>query len=258
MPALLAVIAHPDDESYSFGGTLALAARAGWRCLVVSVTSGEGGKRHDGGPSGNVAVGLAREAELAASCAILGVEPPQFWRLPDGHVREQRSQAPRLQTLIESTCPDIILSLGEDGAYGHPDHIAVYRWLLEAWRSLQALRPPLLLAAFPRGLFVPQYEKCLSMMGEPPQPGPGEIGGTRFHYEVPIETVTASKLESIAAHHTQLPGGAPVAIFPPGIVEGLLRTERFTDASDEAQAKARELLASLVAQHAAAADALLP
>ena len=58
MPTLLAVIAHPDDESYSFGGTLALAAQAGWRCHVLSLTSGEGGKRNDGGPDGQVQVDL--------------------------------------------------------------------------------------------------------------------------------------------------------------------------------------------------------
>ena len=229
MPTLLAVIAHPDDESYSFGGTLALAARAGWRCLVVSITSGECGKRHDGGPMGKKQVGIARERELADSCAILGAEPPEFWRLPDGHLRDQPTQAGRLRSVMEGRSPDLVIALGEDGAYGHPDHIAVYEWLMEAWPMVSAPRPPLLLAAFPRGLFLPQYERCLSMMGEPPQPTADEIGSTSWQYEVPIAEVAAQKLASIAAHRTQLPGGDPEAIFPPGIVSSLLDVERFRD-----------------------------
>ncbi len=248
MPTLLAIIAHPDDESYSFGGTLALATSAGWRCVVLSLTSGEGGKRHDGGPIGKAAIGEARERELAASCKVLGAEPPEFWRLPDGHVREQPSQVSRLRDFIESSHPDLIVSLGEDGAYGHPDHIAAYRWLLEAWQSLGASRPPLLLAAFAPGLFLPQYRKCLSMMGDPPTPAPEKIGGAAaWHYQLPISQVAPTKLASIAAHRTQLPGGDPEAIFPPDIVQKLLDFERFSDATGRSHARARQLLASLAA-----------
>ncbi|MEP7214928.1 MAG: PIG-L family deacetylase [Anaerolineaceae bacterium] len=252
MPTVLAVIAHPDDESYSFGGTLALAALAGWRCSVLSVTSGEGGKRHDGGPSGRAQVGLVRERELAASCALLGAQPPEFWHLPDGHLREQSSPAVRLGSVIETQRPDLILSLGEDGAYGHPDHIAVFQWLVGAWRSASTPRPPLLLAAFPRGLFVPQYEKCLSMMGEPPSPAAREIGVVAWQYEVPIVAVATTKLASIAAHRSQLPGGQPEALFPGGIVSNLLAVERFADARGRTDLRVAALLAGLTHRAASA------
>lgn len=243
VPTLLAIIAHPDDESYGFGGTLALAARSGWRCEVISLTSGEGGKRHDGGPVGRAQVGLSRERELADSCTILGAKPPEFWHLPDGHLRDQPSQAGRLRSVIEARSPDLVIALGEDGAYGHPDHIAVYEWLLEAWRTVPAPRPPLLLAAFPRGLFLPQYQRCLPMMGEPPNPPADEIGASPWHYKLPIGEVAATKLASISAHRSQLPGGDPEAIFPPGIVAQLLGVECFSDARGFHDAGVAALLA---------------
>ena len=84
MPRLLAFVPHPDDESYSFGGLIALAARAGWECQVVCCSSGEKGQRHDGGPSEPMAVAAAREAELDASCTALGAMPPAFLHLHDG------------------------------------------------------------------------------------------------------------------------------------------------------------------------------
>src|SRR3970040_1322526 len=75
MPTLLAVIPPPDDESYSFAGTIALAADAGWDCLVHCATYGEGGERHDGGSPGRNALADAREAALRESCRILGARP---------------------------------------------------------------------------------------------------------------------------------------------------------------------------------------
>lgn len=230
MPTLLAVIPHPDDESYSFGGTIALAASAGWDCQVVCASSGEGGERHDGGPLGREDVAAVRRRELAASCKLLGAKPPRFLGLPDGRLREDSTAGKALAELMQEIAPDVTVALGADGAYGHPDHIAVYRWVLEAWRALPAARPELLFAQFPEGLFLPQYEKCIAMMGEPPSPAAAEIGSATFHYAVDISAVADVKLGAIRAHRSQLPGGDAEALFPPGIVKALLNIERFTDA----------------------------
>ncbi|MBA4179537.1 MAG: hypothetical protein C0506_03015 [Anaerolinea sp.] len=230
VPTLLAVIPHPDDESYSFGGTIALASRAGWRCVVVCASSGERGKRHDGVLVRKEGVGTAREQELAASCKLLGAQPPRFLRLPDGGLSGQPSRAGMLRSLVDEIAPDVILALGADGAYGHPDHIAVYHWVAEAWRALSGPRPELLFAAFPAGLFLPQYEKCIEMMGNPPSPAAADIGSASFDYEVDIRPVARVKLSAIRAHRSQLPGGDPEALFPAGIVSRLLEVERFRDA----------------------------
>lgn len=254
VPTLIAFIPHPDDESYSFGGTIALAAQAGWECFVCCASSGEGGERHDGGQGAKDWLALAREAELAESCRVLGADPPVFWRLPDGALSSQQTQAERVAKAIRACEADLVLALGADGAYGHPDHIAVYRWVHDGWESLGSDRPPLLPAAFPPGLFVPQWEKCRGMMGNPPAPAASELGAAPFDYEVGIAAVRDLKLRSIGCHQTQLPAGDPEALFPPGIVRALLDRERFTDASGVASERVRELLAGLRGRGSRAGD----
>ena len=224
---ILVLTPHPDDEAYAFGGLIALATDAGWTCAVECASAGEKGKRHDGGDTSPEAVGRVRLEELAESCAILGAEPPRCWGLPDGGLREQPSQAARIRELVAEHDPMLVLSLGADGAYGHPDHIALHRWVLETWDGMNEA-PALLFAAFPRGLFIPQWEKCLGMMGDPPSPTPAEIGVEAPHVSIRIEEAAQRKLSAVAAHRSQLPGGDPEALFPPAIVAATLREEWFT------------------------------
>ncbi|MGE3073700.1 MAG: PIG-L deacetylase family protein [Dehalococcoidia bacterium] len=246
MPRLLAFIPHPDDESYSFGGTIALASQAGWDCFVECASFGEKGKRHDGGPARPNDVAEARERELVASCEVLGAHPPRFWGLPDGEMRLHRGEQARIRLLVAELRPSLVLALGADGAYGHPDHVALYRWVSEAWGSLgPQLKPALLYAAFPKGLFLPQWAKVGKKLGDPPDPPATAIGRHSFDYEVPIAAVRETKLAAVTAHHSQLPGGDPEAIFPPGILRELLDVERFTDAAGGADPALREQLAAL-------------
>lgn len=246
MNTILAFIAHPDDESYSFAGTLALAARQGWRCLVHCVTHGERGERHDGQPALPSRLADTREEELTASCQALRIEPPRFWGLPDGQLHAHRGEQHHIQQLIQREAPDLLLSLGPDGAYGHPDHLALHRWVTEAWAALGD-PPPLLYVAFPPGLFLPQYEKCRQsgIMGDPPLVAPGDIGAPAHHYQVDITRRQRAKLRAIESHVSQLPGGDPRALFPPGIVDSLLETERFHDAAGVYQEDVDRLLAEL-------------
>lgn len=243
VPRLIAFIPHPDDESYSFGGTLALAARAGWDCTVVCASSGEKGKRQDGGPTTRPAVAAQREWELEESCKRLGCHPPVCVHLPDGGLRSVKGGREIVSALFNRMAPNLVLTLGADGAYGHPDHIAVHQWVVGAWEKAKH-RCPLLFPVFPRGLFLPQYEKCIGMMGEPPDPPAEAIGSDSWDYEVRIGRVGETKLAAIASHRSQLPGGEPEALFPPGIVASLLEVERFEDARGAASEDVRALLVS--------------
>lgn len=227
MPTALVLIPHPDDEAYSFAATMALLSGAGWECRVECASAGEKGKRHDGGPVAPADVAAVRKSELGASCRLVGAVPPRFWALPDGGLAALPSQADRIRSLCAELAPGLVLSLGADGAYGHPDHVALYRWIAEA---LEARISPLvtwLSAAFPVGLFLPQYEKCIGMMGDPPEPPPSAIGTGNFDVAVDIRGVRDAKEASIRAHRSQLPGGQVDALFPPGVVRQLLTVERF-------------------------------
>lgn len=246
MPVLLAFIAHPDDESYAFGGTIALAAKAGWRCLVHCASFGEGGERHDGGDPDPGMLALARARELEASCDRLGAQAPVFWGWPDGGLSQRNDGPRRIRSAIRRVRPDLVLAPGPDGAYGHPDHLAVHRWVQEAAESLEDA-PPVLSAAFPRGLFIPQYEKCVAagIMGDPPLLERGDIGIDSPDYRLDISAVREQKIASIGSHLTQLPGGDPEAMFPPGIVEATLGEEWYCDAWDGRGEDVRAMLADL-------------
>ena len=61
--------------------------------------------------------------------------------------------------------------------------------------------------------------------------GPGPIGALPWQLEVDITAVRGRKLAAISAHRSQLPGGDPYALFPPGVLAGCLDVERFTIAT---------------------------
>ncbi len=225
MPAVLAVAPHPDDESYPFGGLLALLARAGWRCFVLAATLGEAGERHDGGS--DVPLAAVRSGELREACRVLGAEPPILWSLPDGGLASLPSRGEELAALVAELGAEVILSLGPDGAYGHQDHLAVHRWTREAAERSGAA---LLEATFAPGLFLPQYERCRSggLLGDAPLIRPHELGSANPDIVLPLTPELRSlKRAAIAAHRSQLPGGEPEALFPRGIVETLLEREAF-------------------------------
>src|SRR5450432_2392052 len=84
---LLAILAHPDDESLGFGGTLAKYAAEGVETYLVTATRGECGRFGSLGKSGDpTEVGRIREAELRAAAAVLGIHEVSVLSYPDGAV----------------------------------------------------------------------------------------------------------------------------------------------------------------------------
>ena len=132
---LLAVLAHPDDESLGFGGTLAKYAAEGVETCLVTATRGEAGRLGSFGKSGEpLEVGRVREAELHAAGAVLGIREVSILGFPDGAVDQVPASIAisAIVSHIRQIQPAIIVTFGPDGGYGHPDHIAISQFTTAA------------------------------------------------------------------------------------------------------------------------------
>jgi LmbE family N-acetylglucosaminyl deacetylase len=136
---LMAVLAHPDDESLGFGGTLAKYAAEGVEVSVVTATRGDAGRfrghpRGDAAHPGPVALGQIREAELRAAATTLGVREVAVLGYPDQHLdrADPRDAIGRIAAHVRRFRPDVLVTFGPDGAYGHPDHVAISQFATAA------------------------------------------------------------------------------------------------------------------------------
>ena len=124
---LLVVMAHPDDESMGSGGLILRHTRAGIATHRICATYGEAG--WSGKPPGAKQEDLAeiRAAELQEAADALALSGVELWDYPDGGVpREDQQQiTQRIWDQISKLRPRVVVGWGPDGAYGHPDHIAM-------------------------------------------------------------------------------------------------------------------------------------
>jgi LmbE family N-acetylglucosaminyl deacetylase len=146
-PRLMAVLAHPDDECLGVGGTLAKYASHGVDVFLLTATRGENG-RYRGHPLGDqqhpgpAALGGIREAELRDAASVLGVREVSLLDYHDQCLdRADASEAiERIAGHVRRVRPDVVVTFGPDGAYGHPDHIAISQFTTAA--MLAAAAPP--------------------------------------------------------------------------------------------------------------------
>src|SRR5262245_11148430 len=132
---LMCVLAHPDDESLGMGGTLAKYAKEGVETYLITATRGERGRFGDAPvrPEPHV-VGQVREAEARAASKELGVREVYFLDYMDGDL--DRADPAEVQAkivgFVRKIRPQVVATFGPDGAYGHPDHIAISQFATAA------------------------------------------------------------------------------------------------------------------------------
>jgi LmbE family N-acetylglucosaminyl deacetylase len=133
--------AHPDDESITVAGTLARAAAAGHRVVLVFATRGELGEPVEGVLAPGEQLSMRRSAECYASAEVLGVKRVEFLGYTDsGMMGEASNDAPYcfwradvghaarlLSVILDEEEADILTIYDDNGGYGHPDHIQVHR-----------------------------------------------------------------------------------------------------------------------------------
>lgn len=210
---MVAVVAHPDDESLIAGGTLIIAADAGVETGVVALTRGEHGPVAGPRLRESESLGSVREHELRVAADTLGARSATCLRHTDGELEwsDQSAVARELAELLAEQRPTAVLTFGEDGLYWHPDHIAARAIagmaidLLEedggapVW-LYEAVWPPDLVTRF----VAAARERGLpsDMWGiEPEAFGSSAEGATMF---VDVRSVLDRKLAALRAHRTQL------------------------------------------------------
>ena len=120
--SVLAVVAHPDDESFGLGAILDAFTSAGVRVEVLCLTHGEASTLH--GAPGDLA--SVREAELASAAEVLGVTRTTLLHHPDGSLSQVRGTrlAGEVAAAADSCRADGLLVFDVAGVTGHPDHVA--------------------------------------------------------------------------------------------------------------------------------------
>jgi LmbE family N-acetylglucosaminyl deacetylase len=249
---LLAIFAHPDDESFGVGGVLAQAAAAGIPTTLICATDGD-----LGGEEGNRDLGRdLRRGELRTAMTALGVGEPVFLGYGDSGMENWPRPAAclatadaeevigRLVECIHDLRPAVILTFDPGGIYGHPDHVTISARATEAYRRASAeLGGPRVLyhQVVPRSAVTRMRDlQALLSNASPEPPAPpsedDELQGRRFvEFARPDEDVTTlidvraeldRKLAALAAHESQM-RSTPWADAPREMIEAFLGTESF-------------------------------
>jgi N-acetyl-1-D-myo-inositol-2-amino-2-deoxy-alpha-D-glucopyranoside deacetylase len=190
---LLAVVAHPDDESFGIGGTLALYAQAGVDVHLICATKGEVGEVPVQMLERYSSIGALRERELSCAAIALGIKKVHYLGYRDSGMAgsmdnkhpQSLCQAPlqqvaeKIAVLIRTIKPQVVVTFDPIGGYMHPDHIAVHNACVAAYKmagdhkiSLENFLPfkpsKLYFHIFPRGL-LKYFVKLMPLFGKDPQ-----------------------------------------------------------------------------------------
>jgi N-acetyl-1-D-myo-inositol-2-amino-2-deoxy-alpha-D-glucopyranoside deacetylase len=255
-PRLLLVHAHPDDESLWTGGTIARYAAAGVHVTLVTCTLGEEGEVIPDSLRGLAAdgadqLGGYRIGELRAACAALGISDHRWlggvgrWRDSgmagtgaNAHPRafaggDPAEQAAELAEVIAEVGPQVVVTYGPDGGYGHPDHVRAHEV------TMAACGPGVgrvFFAVTSRRATEEGVAALAARDGLPFRlPAPGELPVTDDEViTTTIDTadVLSVKVEALAAHSTQVsvwqgPDGAQAYALSNGIAQPLPPAEYY-------------------------------
>lgn len=213
---LLALFAHPDDETFRCGGTLALLARRGVRVQVLTATRGQAGSC--GNPPLCSAEELAgvREQELRCACAVLGLQPPILLDYRDGHLAQADPEmlTAEIVAIARDLRPQIMLTFDAGGLSGHPDHIAIGYAAAKAFRRAEDVFA-LYTLAVPRSLAEALGMKQIRTVPD-----------AAVTLAVDVSAALDAKMAAIRCHRTQL-SESPILATPEARRRLFLGVEHF-------------------------------
>jgi len=269
---LMAVHAHPDDESSSTGGVLARYSAEGLRTVVVTCTNGEFGDAPGGvkpGADGHDpdAVARIRRDELERACAVLGVTHVEMLGyhdsgMPDWEYKDRadvfcnvpiEESTERLVKLFEVYRPDVVVTYDEQGGYNHPDHVQASRLTMAALAATGIPCKGYLIARRRRDWL--NLREILEAQGVelPPMPQPSperlrmmEEAEARITTSVDVSAFVDQKRDALVTHASQI-AESWFARLPAEAYRTMFGTETFIRAHDTTAAAVPEddLLAGL-------------
>lgn len=259
---LLGVFAHPDDESFGSGGTLARYAGEGKDVHVIIATDGIAGSVEDGTKwQDHETLAQVRSTELANAAVALGVT--SIWSLPyrdSGMRNTEANQHPdaliqqpiaeltqELIAYIDRLQPDVIVTHDPFGGYGHPDHVRCCEAVTAAFHIVRS-RAKRSGATVPQKLYYTAFDKrfmklivqIMPLLGQDPT----QIGrnkdidlveisrwDTPVHAKIDVEAYLGQKQAASQAHASQYSGGPGFMRVLPGILRRrFMRYETYTRA----------------------------
>jgi LmbE family N-acetylglucosaminyl deacetylase len=208
--SLLAVFAHPDDESLACGGLLARCAEGGARVSLLCLTHGEGGPDARGTEAGHEPLGETRASELHEAARVLGISNVVLLDHEDGMLPwvDRGVLEADIATVVRRLVPDVVVTFDEDGLYWHPDHVAVHERASSAVAALGTEAPALYYVTLPVGAMRALADRTGGTVL-------GIADADAFGAHAPTPTLvldagrhTATKLAALRSHRSQVEGGA--------------------------------------------------
>jgi LmbE family N-acetylglucosaminyl deacetylase len=245
MSTIVSFHAHPDDEAILVGGTLAMAADAGHRVVLVFATRGDLGEVAEGVLAPDEQLGERREQEARAAAEVLGVARVAFLPYRDsGMAGESTNDAPdafaaadveeaagHLAALLREEHADVLTVYDERGGYGHPDHIQVH----DVGRRAAALAgtPRVYAATTSKEHFLGLRERLADLVPADTEgaPDPDEIdlgvAEARITTVVDVTGMLDRKQAAMAAHPSQIADDSFFLALPAEAFQVVFGTEWF-------------------------------
>ena len=240
---LLAIFAHPDDESFGVGGAMAHYAQRGIPVTMISATRGEVGEITPGTGATPETLGQFREQELRDAMALLGVHDVRFLDFRDSgmfgtpendHAGNLVNAHPDavvepLVRAIRERRPDVVVTWDASGGYGHPDHIAIHEHATAAFDAagdparFPDAGPPftpdrLFYTAIPMDEFARLMRRMREAGIETPDiaedPRLAELPRVVANVVIDVADHFEEKQQALLAHRTQLRDMAPFMKMP--------------------------------------------
>jgi LmbE family N-acetylglucosaminyl deacetylase len=219
---VLAVFAHPDDESLACGGTLARLSDLGATVVLLCASRGELGFVSDLSLVPNGDLGHIRTNELCAAARVLGLRTVLVRDHPDGYLRW--AQASRLDIDIAATIrqfePDAVITFDEDGLYWHVDHVGVHERTSRIVSSLGDAAPALYYVTMKPGMMCDVAHRARSKRWAPPHAGLWSIEPAAFGapprartFDIDARPWVGRKLAALQCHQSQMGSVNPFSLL---------------------------------------------